>query len=103
MIKKVVASKNESSAFQHVLRKVAFVLKETQLTFELSQKTRYPSVARARSHTSAETFLDSSAPSYNFYPKVSIFDLQSNQRASALELTLDSARYIERHITFFAN
>lgn len=61
--------------------KYTFVFKEiVSVDVELSQKTRYPSVAKARSHT--ETFFNSSAPSYNFYPKVSIFDLQSNRRAS---------------------
>lgn len=54
-------------------------------------------------HSRSETFLDSSAPPFNFYPEVSIFDLQSNRRASGLRIRpWTSARYTERHISRFS-
>lgn len=61
-----------------------------KVDIELSQKTRQSVSCQSTFAHSTETFLDSSAPSYNFYPKVSIFDLQSNRRAVEFESTLNS-------------
>lgn len=83
--------------------KYTFVFKETLSRRQIITEDTISVSCQSTFAHSTETFFDSSAPLYNFYPKVSIFDLQSNRRASTrVDLEL-SARYIEYGMSCFWN
>lgn len=89
------------AASRRVLRRAAFVFKETQsrhwIIVQDTIVSQLPEHVRTLQWNFPRFF--SSFSYSNSYSKVSIFDLQSNRRSAGFESTLSSRWYIERYIS----